>query len=217
MKLTSDTTEGKIVLAVAIVICLLIIILGAAKLQDQHRLIEAPVTSNETTMSTSEPTTTEATTTTPTTTEVTTTSAPSTTVAPVTTTASATTKTPSTTKTVIANSTVATTKATTVESTTVSNRVTLGSYTITAYCPCRQCSGQWGRSTASGATATAGRTIATSNSFPFGTKLYIEGLGTYTVEDRGGAVQGRHIDVFFNTHSEAAAFGRQTRVVSRVG
>ena len=31
--------------------------------------------------------------------------------------------------------------------------------------------------------------------------------GCDTVEDRGGAINGNHIDIFFNTHSEALQFG----------
>ena len=95
-------------------------------------------------------------------------------------------------------------------------RVILGNYTITAYCPCQKCSEGWGRQTASGATAKAGRTIATDSDFAFGTKLWIEGLGTYVVEDRGGAVKGNHIDIFFDTHQEAVNFGKQTLVVAQV-
>ena len=34
-------------------------------------------------------------------------------------------------------------------------------------------------------------------------------MGIYTVEDRGGAITGNKIDVFFNSHSEALKFGRR--------
>ena len=34
-------------------------------------------------------------------------------------------------------------------------------------------------------------------------------MGTYVVEDRGGAITGNKIDVYFNSHSEALAFGRK--------
>ena len=94
-------------------------------------------------------------------------------------------------------------------------RVILGEYTITAYCPCQKCSEGWGRKTASGATATSGHTIAADSSFSFGEKIWIEGLGTFVVEDRGAAVKGKHIDIFFDTHAEAEAFGKQTLVVAQ--
>ena len=79
-------------------------------------------------------------------------------------------------------------------------------YKITAYCPCAKCTGKATGRTAMGTKATAGRTIAASSKFTFGTKLNINGH-TYTVEDRGGGVNGNHIDIFVNTHAEALAWG----------
>lgn len=85
----------------------------------------------------------------------------------------------------------------------------LGTYTVTAYCPCRKCCGKWSDGiTASGATAKAGRTIAAPRNFAFGTKLVINGV-TYTVEDRGGSIKGRRLDIYFSNHSEAKKFGKQ--------
>lgn len=78
----------------------------------------------------------------------------------------------------------------------------LGNYLITGYCPCASCCGKTNGITASGTQATEGRTIAASANFPFGTKLIIDGY-VYTVEDRGGAVNGNHIDMFYNSHSVA--------------
>ena len=79
-------------------------------------------------------------------------------------------------------------------------------YKITAYCPCAKCCGKTNGRTASGTTATAGRTVAASSKFAFGTKLNIGGH-VYTVEDRGGAINGNKIDIFVNTHAEALAWG----------
>lgn len=69
--------------------------------------------------------------------------------------------------------------------------------TATAYCNwCNSPSGTC--ITASGATATAGRTIAASSKYAFGTQIEIEGMGVYTVEDRGGRrIQNGAIDIFF--------------------
>lgn len=78
----------------------------------------------------------------------------------------------------------------------------LGNYLITGYCPCAACCGKTNGITASGTQATEGRTIAAPANFPFGTKLIIDGY-VYTVEDRGGAVNGKHIDMFYNSHSDA--------------
>ena len=79
-------------------------------------------------------------------------------------------------------------------------------YKVTGYCACVKCCGKINGITASGTKATAGRTIAASGQFAFGTKLLINGT-TYTVEDRGGAIKGNKIDVYFNTHAEALQWG----------
>ncbi len=80
-------------------------------------------------------------------------------------------------------------------------------FKVTAYCPCSKCCGKYASGyTASGTKATAGRTIAASSQFSFGTKLSINGT-TYVVEDRGGAIKGNKIDIYCNTHKEALAWG----------
>ena len=88
-------------------------------------------------------------------------------------------------------------------------------YKITAYCPCSKCCGKTNGMTASGTRATAGRTVAASSKFAFGTKLNIGGH-IYTVEDRGGAINGNKIDIFVNTHSEALQWGVRYLTVSVV-
>lgn len=78
---------------------------------------------------------------------------------------------------------------------------------VTAYCSCSKCCGSYSNGyTASGTKATAGRTIAASSSYAYGTKLNINGK-TYVVEDRGGAISGNRIDIYVNSHSEALAWG----------
>ena len=79
-------------------------------------------------------------------------------------------------------------------------------FKVTAYCSCSKCCGKQTGITASGTKATAGRTVAASGQFAFGTKLVING-NTYTVEDRGGAIQGNRIDIYMNSHAEALAWG----------
>ncbi len=95
-----------------------------------------------------------------------------------------------------------------------------GDFVLTAYCACPICCGIYSNmetpTTASGTIAMQGRTIAADTSvFPFGTKLVINGQ-VYTVEDRGGAIVGNRIDIFFNSHQEALIFGRQSAAVYRV-
>ena len=82
----------------------------------------------------------------------------------------------------------------------------LGKFKITAYCSCSKCCGKSDGITASGTKATAGRTIAAPSTFKFGTKLIINGH-EYTVEDRGGAIKGNRIDIYFDSHQEALNFG----------
>lgn len=90
---------------------------------------------------------------------------------------------------------------------TATNATTGGTtYKITAYCSCSKCCGKSTGRTASGTTATAGRTVAASGQFAFGTQLNIGGH-IYTVEDRGGAIQGNRIDIFVNSHAEALQWG----------
>lgn len=88
----------------------------------------------------------------------------------------------------------------------------LGKFVITAYCTCRICCGVYsGRNrTASGTVPTSNRTIAVDTSvIPFGTKVVINGQ-VYVAEDRGGAIKGNRIDMFFMTHKEALRWGRRT-------
>lgn len=88
-------------------------------------------------------------------------------------------------------------------------------YKITAYCSCSKCCGKTTGRTASGTQATAGRTVATSSKFAFGTKLNIGGH-VYTVEDRGGAIKGNRIDIYVDSHSAALQWGVRYLPVSVV-
>lgn len=88
-------------------------------------------------------------------------------------------------------------------------------YKITAYCSCSKCCGKTTGRTASGTKATAGRTVAASSQFAFGTQVNIGGH-IYTVEDRGGAIKGNRIDIFVNSHAEALQWGVRYLPVSVV-
>jgi 3D (Asp-Asp-Asp) domain-containing protein len=88
------------------------------------------------------------------------------------------------------------------------------SYVITAYCACVQCCGKTDGITASGVEAVDGVTVAMDKSIPFGTKIYIDGVGERIVQDRGGAIKGNRIDLYFESHQEALNFGRQTKRVT---
>jgi 3D (Asp-Asp-Asp) domain-containing protein len=86
---------------------------------------------------------------------------------------------------------------------------------VTAYCPCTKCCGE----NAQGVTA-SGHDVSYNNSrfvaadtdhLPFGTRLVIPGYagGAVEVIDRGGAIKGNKLDVFYPTHEEALEWGRQ--------
>lgn len=78
----------------------------------------------------------------------------------------------------------------------------LGTYKITGYDVCVRCCGKTDGVTASGTQATVGRTCAASADLPFGTRIWIEGIGERVVEDRGGAIKGNRIDVLCADHPE---------------
>jgi len=69
--------------------------------------------------------------------------------------------------------------------------------------------------TASGTKARPGVVAVDPNVIPLGTKLYIESLdntkdyGFAIAEDKGGAIKGNKIDLFFNTNAECISFGRR--------
>ncbi len=80
-------------------------------------------------------------------------------------------------------------------------------FKTTAYCPCKECSGGYGNHTATGKIARSNRTIAVDpDVIRYGTKVTIDGV-TYTAEDCGGAVKGRHIDIYFNNHADVEKYG----------
>ena len=95
---------------------------------------------------------------------------------------------------------------TNISTTNISNEGTTKIFKVTAYCSCAKCCGKTTGYTASGTKATAGRTVAASAQFAYGTKLVINGK-EYVVEDRGGAIKGNKIDIYMNSHAEALAWG----------
>ena len=85
----------------------------------------------------------------------------------------------------------------------------IGTYLTTGYCACAKCCGKTNGVTASGKIATANHTIAADTGvLPFGTHVVINGQ-VYTVEDRGGAIRGNRIDIFFASHQEALIYGKR--------
>jgi 3D (Asp-Asp-Asp) domain-containing protein len=83
---------------------------------------------------------------------------------------------------------------------------------VTAYCPCEQCCGQYSDGvTACGHKIRPGDTfVAADGRYAFGTEMLIPGYSNsqpVQVLDRGGAIKGNKLDVFFNSHEEALKWG----------
>lgn len=94
-------------------------------------------------------------------------------------------------------------------------------FVATAYCPCEKCCGVWatmrelddnGEPIVYGATGIPlqqGVSVAADTTYPMGTSLEIEALGTYVVHDRGGVIRGNRLDIYFDNHADALEFGVQ--------
>ena len=82
----------------------------------------------------------------------------------------------------------------------------LGNWHITAYT-------HTGYNCANGNYPTDGYTVA-CNSLPFGTRIYIDGIGERVVEDRGpGSLGNSWADVFMDSYNSCVAWGSQYRDV----
>ena len=66
-----------------------------------------------------------------------------------------------------------------------------------------------GSRTASGTLVRHGVIAVDPAVIPLGTRVFIPGYGEAVAEDIGWGIQGNRIDVAFDTHEEALAFGRQ--------
>jgi len=83
---------------------------------------------------------------------------------------------------------------------------------VTAYCPCPKCCGKY----SDGITACGYRIrpddalVAADRKYPFGTEMIIAGYKNeraVKVLDRGSAICGDRLDVFFDSHEEALKWG----------
>lgn len=87
---------------------------------------------------------------------------------------------------------------------------------VTAYCPCSKCCGPQAQGlTASGKTVdyADGRFVAADTRLlPFGTRVSVPGYHDgqpVEVIDRGGAIKGNKLDVYFPSHQTALEWGRR--------
>ena len=85
-----------------------------------------------------------------------------------------------------------------------------GKYTVTAYCSCRKCCGKHADGiTASGKRVNQGMVAADWDVLPKGARVRLSCFPgrTFVVEDVGGAIKGRRIDVWYPSHRAARKFG----------
>lgn len=83
---------------------------------------------------------------------------------------------------------------------------------VTAYCPCERCCGEYADGvTACGHRIQAGDSFAAADRrYPFGTEMVVAGYNngeSIRVLDRGGAIRGNRLDLFFHSHEEALQWG----------
>lgn len=83
---------------------------------------------------------------------------------------------------------------------------------VTAYCPCQKCCGKYSDGiTACGHKIRPGDAfVAADKQYSFGTEMLIPGYKNgqpVKVLDRGGAIRGDRLDVFFHSHEEALKWG----------
>lgn len=101
------------------------------------------------------------------------------------------------------------------------DKIYLGEFVLTAYCPCEKCCGQYGVNRpidengdlivygAYGERLEAGVSIATDpNVIGFNQEVYINGV-VYKAHDTGGNIKGNQIDIYMEGHDEAVEFGVQ--------
>lgn len=90
-------------------------------------------------------------------------------------------------------------------------RVSLGEFRITGYVPtCEHCCNKSDGIGANGEPVIVGKHCAASKEFDFGQVIYIEGLGEYTVTDRG--VGKGCIDIACASHEECYKITRYAEV-----
>lgn len=101
------------------------------------------------------------------------------------------------------------------------DKIYLGEFVLTAYCPCEKCCGEYGVNRpidkngdlivygTYGHRLEPGISIATDpNVIGFNQEVYINGC-VYRAHDTGGNIKGNQIDIYMADHDEAVEFGVQ--------
>lgn len=103
--------------------------------------------------------------------------------------------------------------------------ISLGIFTVTAYCSCEKCCGEWANQRptdeyghpivygSSGEQLIPEYSIAVDlDLIPYGETIYINDM-PYVAHDKGSAIQGKKIDIYMSSHEKALQWGRQTMEV----
>lgn len=91
----------------------------------------------------------------------------------------------------------------------------LGEFTITHYCSCYLCNGNWtGQPAKNGEQLKPHYTIAVDeNVIPLNTRIEIEGYDfTYKACDTGSKIKGNRIDVYVDSHEKCISLGIKKKV-----
>lgn len=100
--------------------------------------------------------------------------------------------------------------------------VSLGIYTITAYCSCNLCCGKYAENRPNGVVyGASGEELIDCYSIavdtdviPFGETIYINDR-PYMAMDRGSAIKGKRIDIYMSSHDKALQWGVQNIEIFR--
>ena len=120
---------------------------------------------------------------------------------------------------------VSTQKATEIqtEAETEPQFISMGTFTVTAYCSCEKCCGEWANNRpdgkvygASGEELIADYSIATDvGLIPYGETILINGR-EYVAHDCGSAIYDNRIDIYMSCHEKALEWGVQNIEIFKV-
>lgn len=100
--------------------------------------------------------------------------------------------------------------------------VDLGEYTITAYCGCEKCCGEWSSDSVIGAGGVELiEGVHCAGVLPIGTIVEVGDIGVYEIQDRPASwvakkYNDKIIDIYFENHEDAVRFGKTTANVKKI-
>lgn len=107
-----------------------------------------------------------------------------------------------------------------IEEQKLENKKQYWKFEVSYYCGCYYCTQNGNLITASGEYAQEGVTIALPQDIPFGSKVHIDDVGDFIVQDRGGYIEYTYdeegnlimrVDVYIENHDRALQLGRHIK------